>query len=351
MDHEPDTVYISDLPAQKSVRILHTTVRLESNSRDLLPPLPGPMRQETLLSDFHSVVEVPSSGAEDAVIRITDVEGPAALALAQADEDDGSAEPGHLSRGVRFRGPLLRMTDEAADPRYTIFGNEGFLFRYVLALLEERRDIYSFHACAMYDADANHLYVIPGAAGSGKTCLLFLGLEMGLRLFATEMTHFRPGERPVFFKGSLVDNVRVANLKYNYPDLAARLGVDLPRTEDEWAKKIPISLESLQAEPDEIEGPEVSFLFPRIEEGRAQSHVTEVTDRRKLAKRLFDNATQKIGESVLLYESLPMMSLDSPAAARRRLDAMGRLLDTARLGRCVTVLAGPRNCWDGIRGG
>ena len=92
--------------------------------------------------------------------------------------------------------------------------------------------------------------------------------------------------------------------------------------------------------------PRVTLLFPKIEEGRKEAIFVDITDARKLTKLLFDSATEKIANTVLLYESIPVGCLDSPDLMRKRLKAMERFVsgETFETRRATTILASPKNC-------
>ena len=107
---------------------------------------------------------------------------------------------------ARFKGPFLKLTQEASDLRFSLWGNQGFLYRYALYLLEKKHRIYNFHACALFHEKKDQMFVVIGGAGSGKTVYLLSGLIKGLKLFSTETVHFRIEKNAVtWFLGSLVE--------------------------------------------------------------------------------------------------------------------------------------------------
>jgi hypothetical protein len=247
---------------------------------------------------------------------------------------------------ISLKGPIIKSTDEVSDLRFTLFGNEGLLFRYILMFLEKKYDIYSFHACSLYDEKTNNMYIAPGGAGSGKTCLILKGLELGLKIFSTEMTHFSFENDLTLYKGSLVDNIRVGNLKYSYPCAAKKLDFKLPETKDEWGKKIAVDLKNEQTKFDSITKTKITVILPHIEEGRDKCIVTDVKDARVAQKALFDNLSDKIAENVVLYDNTPLEGFDNPELMGNRFRAAGRFL--GHTNRVVKVIAGSQNCWEGI---
>ncbi len=322
---------------KKAIKILNLKIGLLSNRKELLPELPLKAEYESLLTDFHKVTETEFSGGLDSYLIIVDEETMIPVINIFYDE-------------ILASGSFLKLTSETDDLRFSFFGNEGLIFRYALMLLEEKYSIYSFHACSMYDEKTGRLFIACGSAGSGKTCLILRGLELGLKLFSTEMTHFEiKGGKLHLYKGSLVDNIRIGNLKYSYPDILKQLDIELPQTPDEWGKKIAVDLGKFETPFDEVTDPEIVVLFPHVEEKRDKVHLSDMRDKERVVFRLlFNNATEKIGEEVLLYESIPVSGLDSPVGRDRRLDAIRNFMDKRQLVKILKLVAGSQNCWEGI---
>ena len=322
---------------KKAIKMLNLKIGLLSNRKELLPQLPLKAEYESLLTDFHKIEEMEFSGGLDSFLIIVDEENVSPLIRISPDR-------------ILASGSFLKLSSEADDLRFSFFGNEGLIFRYVLMLLEEKYGIYSYHACSMYDERSRRLFIACGSAGSGKTCLILRGLELGLKVFSTELTQFEFKDGKLYFyKGSLVDNIRIGNLKYTYPDIFRQLDIELPETADEWGKKIAVDLGKFETPFDEVSDPEIVVLFPHIEEERSKIHLSDISDKKRaVLKLLFDNATEKIGGEVLLYESIPVAGLDSPEGRKKRLGAIGNFIEKGRLVKILKVVAGSRNCWEGI---
>jgi hypothetical protein len=236
----------------------------------------------------------------------------------------------------------------ASDRRYTLFGNLGFLFRYTIFTLERHHATWSFHASAMVD-DKGDLWLIPGGAGAGKTVFLLEGLTRGWTIFSTEMTHLRVTDGGYeFYKGSLFDNVRLGTLLYDFPAVVDRLGLTLSASPDPWGTKIALDLGHVQTPADVLVSPSLRIVNPKVESGRERAIVGRLDQREKLAKLLFDNATEKHGGTVLLYDRLPLPSLDTPDLMTRRLAAMHALLERATIKSAHTTLCGAKNCMEGL---
>ena len=104
----------------------------------------------------------------------------------------------------------------------------------------------------------------------------------------------------------------------------------------------------VQTPADVLVSPSLRIVSPKVESGRERAVVTPIGRREKLVKLLFDNATEKHGGTVLLYDRLPLPSLDTPALMARRLRAMHGLVDRATIKSARSTLCGARNCLEGL---
>ena len=319
---------------QTAVKILKATIGIQSNQEELLPFLPFGVEVESLLTDFRRVEQISYKKGLDGYISVEDVEGD----LTYKFHDNG----------VIFKGPFSRLQKEASDPRHTLWGNQGFLYRYALYLLEKKHNIYNFHACALYQEDMDTLFVIIGGAGSGKTVYLLSGLEKGLRLFSTETVHFRiVGNNIIWHMGSVVDNVRYGTLMYDFPRFLPQ--GDVPGPQSIWQKKIAIDLSSFCAQKESIKNPQaIHILFPRVEKGFERPLWNPVKNTSKAEKILFDNITQKVAETTLLYDKLTILGLDETDLANARLRSVKELASHQTVTEISSVLSNPKNCWKNV---
>jgi hypothetical protein len=323
--------------SRRAIRIVRARLGLLSNNRDLITRSEyfADRVPQSLLTDYHRVDDVEWGEGVDTEIRVLDVPGLGPAITLGPDE-------------VVAAGDFSALEAAASDRRYTLFGNLGFLFRYTIFALERYHDTWSFHASAMVD-DKGDLWLIPGGAGAGKTVFLLEGLKLGWTIFSTEMTHLRLTEGGYeFYKGSLFDNIRLGTLTFDFPEVIERLGLTLPASGDPWGSKIALDLGHVQTPTDVLLSPSLRIVNPKVESGRERAVVGRIDRREKLAKLLFDNATEKHGGTVLLYDRLPLPSLDTPELMRRRLAAMHALLDRATVKSARTTLCGARNCMEGL---
>ena len=327
--------------ARRAVRVLRARFGLLSNNRDLISnPEFFQSRSviQSLVTNVHEVPEIPYAEPLDGRMVVLDAPREPPAVRIGADEVFAVADFSALEAAC-------------SDRRCTLFGNLGVFFRFALAVLERRHDIFSFHASALYLPERNELMLVVGGAGAGKTVFLLEGLRRGYQVFSTEMTHleFRGGG-VVFHKGSLVDNIRQGSFVYDFPDAAARLGLDLPDVANVWAHKLAVDLAPVAPAADELVNPNLSLLFPKIESGRETAVVSDVKPGPKLVKLLFDNASEKIGGTALLYDRIPLPGVDAPDIAAKRLDAMNRLAHdhTGLIARAKDILAGTHNCMEGL---
>ncbi len=315
----------------KAVKILNATIGLSANREELLPLLPFPLEVKSLLTAFRQLTEIPYSDSLDGYLTVEDAEG----------------TPSYDKEGdhVRFKGPFLRLTREASDLRYSLWGNLGALYRFTLHLLEKKHQIYNFHACALYDEPRNKLFLIIGGAGSGKTVYLLSGLEKGLKLFSTETVHFRISDNEVtWFMGSLVDNVRWGTLIHDFPSFLP--DETLPNKDKEWQTKIALDLSTYKSDLDELSNLEsVVILFPHIEEGRKGFHLSHTKDSKKVTQALFNNVSQKMTETVILYDHIPLLGFEERALSEARHNTLHQLVHHETILQIASVLSNPQDCW------
>jgi len=313
------------------IKILEARIGIESNKEELLLHSPLKTEVKSLLTDFKDVESIPYSAGLDGYISV---------------EESAEAPSFEFSRRkARFRGPFLKLTREASDLRFSLWGNQGFLYRYALYLLERKHGIYNFHACALYHEKNDQMFVVIGGAGSGKTVYLLSGLTKGLRLFSTETVHFRIERDAVsWFMGSLVDNVRLGTLMYNFPQFLPK--IETQEAGKEWQKKIALDLSTYKTDFDKLKSPRsVVILFPRIEEGRKGFLLNSIEDKRKAAKALFDNISQKISENVILYDKISVLGFDEKEMALARLKHVNQLVHHKTINKIASILSNPNDCW------
>lgn len=326
-------------PEAHGLHILGISYGLGSNNRDLIfnPEFFEPGEIQSQITNWSEIEHIPYGPDLDAYCHFLD--DPALPFAVEVGERDLSVQ-----------GDLSRLDREGHDRRWSLLGNMGLFFRYALTV-QERQGIYSFHASMIYKPQDDELLVIVGKAGAGKTVYLLEALARDYQVFSTEMTYFRlvPGGVE-FYRGALMDNIRVGNFVYDFPQAAERLGLELPQVENPWEAKISVNLQGATTERAELVNPKLSFVFPRIEAGRGHAIVHDVSSPRTLTRLLFDSASEKIGGTVLLYEEWPVTGLDSPALAQARWEAVSQLVAAPhwKIKQARTVLAGPKSSMEGI---
>ena len=316
------------------IKILEARIGIESNREELLLQFPLKTEVKSLLTDFKEVESIPYS---------TDLDG---YILVEESEEGPSFE--FSAEQARFKGSFLKLTREASDLRFSLWGNQGFLYRYALYLMEKKHGIYNFHACALYHEKKDYLYVIIGGAGTGKTVYLLSGLSKGLKLFSTETVHFqRDRDNISWFMGSLVDNIRFGTLKHHFPQFLPDMKA--PKVEEEWNKKIALDLSSHKTGFEKFTNPSgIVILFPRIEEGREGFLLTPIEDKRKASKALFDNISQKLAETMILYDCVPILGLDEKEMASKRIKEINALVQHRTIVEMATILSNPYECWGAL---
>ncbi|MDP3039018.1 MAG: hypothetical protein Q8O18_04010, partial [Deltaproteobacteria bacterium] len=217
---------------KRAVKIVEARIGLVSNNEKLITEaryFEGQV-MESLLTDIHSIEPIPFSDDLDSCFVVI---------------DDPNIQPQVkiTEKVCTATGDFSRYEKECSDNRYSLFGNLGLFFKYLLVTLERYHQIYSFHASSMYSPSRDTLLLVVGGAGAGKTVFLLKGLEDDWKIFSTEMTHMRFTDKGCeFHMGSLFDNIRLGNLIYDFPQANQKLKVELPDVPDVWSHKIAIDM-------------------------------------------------------------------------------------------------------------
>jgi hypothetical protein len=138
----------------------------------------------------------------------------------------------------------------------------------------------------------------------------------------------------------------VGTLLEDFPEAASTIGLELPRVDDVWATKIAVDLTHVATAEDVLVNPRLEVLFPRVERGCGDALITPVKDPRVVARLLYENLSEKIAQSFLLYDQIPVGSFDSPERALRRGEFVSALVPYVC--RACRVLTGPRQCIQAI---
>ena len=171
--------YPSDWAHKKGVRILGVEHGLMSNVETLIHNpvyfVPGEIYSQ--ITNWEKIEEIECGLEMDSYCFIHDAPGLAFDIQVQRNE-------------LFVQGDISTVEKKTKDRRWTLLGNVGLWYRLTL-MAQERQGIFSLHAAAIYNHDANELLVIVGKAGSGKTVFLLEAISRGYQVFSTEMTYFR----------------------------------------------------------------------------------------------------------------------------------------------------------------
>jgi len=322
---------------KRAVSIAQARIGIVSNNEKLVtePRYFEAQILESLLTNIHSIKPIPYTNDLDAYF----------IAL---DDPDTPPHVKVTERVLLATGDFSRYERECSDNRYSLFGNLGLFFKYLLVTLERVHHVYSFHASSMFSPSRNTLLLVVGGPGAGKTVFLLKGLEDDWQIFSTEMTHFKFTDQGyVFYMGSLYDNIRLGTLIYDFPEANKKLKVEIPDVPDVWGYKIAIDMRHIAGQPQYV-NPRVAIVDAKIESGRDLPVIKTITRKEKIVKLLFDNATEKFGSTVVLYDRIPVEGLDTPELMNRRLQVMTRFVEQVDLTPVRSCLAGAKNCMEGI---
>lgn len=249
-----------------------------------------------------------------------------------------------------IQGDLGRLELEGLDKRWSLLGNVGIWFRFILTI-QEQHGIFSLHASSIYKPEEDELMIIVGKAGAGKTVYLLESLLRGYQIFSTEMTYFQPTQEGIIFhRGALVDNIRVGCFQYDFPEAGDLLGLSIPEVDHPWDHKISVGMHAATTESSTLVNPKLSIIFPHIDSGIEHAVVRDITSQRTLTRMLFESASEKIGSTLLLYEELPAVGFDTPHLAEARWKAVANLVSAPQweIKQARTILACPKSCLEVI---
>ena len=327
----------STLSAKRGVKILKATFGLTSNNAALIndPQYFEACEIQSQWANF-PVADIPFRDGLDAYVEVYDLPG----------------VPTHISfdeSKIIAVGDFTSLERQSLDRRYSLFGNQGLFFRHVLTVLERKHHIFNFHACSFYDQKDNHLILVCGGRGGGKTAVMLAVTETGLfKILSSEMAHASASDDGiVFYRGSPRNNVRLGHLIEDFPNLVNKLAASLPEVKDIWGTKYQISLEKFLATQTEILNPTITIVLPRIEETVERPRVEVISNRARIARTLHENITDKVRSLSTIYETIPVDSLDDVALTSSRLKFVKRFLEKGNIVKIVRIFASPHNCLEG----
>ena len=295
-------------PEKIGVKVSEAKVGVSTNSSHLLE------REKFywLDTNFLSVDFVPFEEAMDSYMEIEDVGGVPCFKIERSR--------------LMVKGDFSKWEKEIKDKRYTLFGNLGIFSSWVLRTLEEEHDISTFHACALVKGE--RLVIISGGAGAGKTVFILSALKKGWKIFSTEFVHFRVKDKVEFFKGPIRDAVRVDTFRYHFPEMVEDLGINL---REETGSKLVVDFSPFQVREYKLIDPEIILIFPHVEEKRERVIRKEIKDREILLRNLFNNASEKMEKSLLLYGKWAIPGLDTFPLAEKRRERLEKFLERGRV--------------------
>jgi hypothetical protein len=319
----------------RAIEIRDVKIGLSSNNEKLIgdPEYFEKIVPQSLLTDYYQVKEIPYSADLDAHVTLIDEKGIRTKVL-------------HSDRELVARADFTNLEGSCKDKRYAFLGTQGMLYRFILWVLETQKGVYSFHSASLFDPFQKRFLLILGGPNSGKTPVLLAGVQKGYQVFGTELTHLK--EEPngySFFRGGVIDNIRPGHMIKHFPAVLQKLGMKLEQGgHDLWNIKIAVDFRSFEFPEDSVKNPLVEIILPKIEEGGESPVVNEVKLEKDIVKILFENASEKIGATTLMYDQFPIAGFDNQKQAERRFAAMQSLVHKMRPRRVWSFIAASGQC-------
>ena len=289
----------------------------------------------SLLSNFHTLGPT-GEPAEDPQFRVViDNRDEPTISLTQSAGE------------YRFSGPVRSLEEATHDRRSSIFGNMG-VFSKILVRELEKCGIFSFHSTSFVVPGTNHLILVLGGSGSGKSTVALRAVLDGLEVFGTELTHFRFTDGGVeFLKGSLWQNCRMGNLVLDFPSLLVRFQITRIPDGDPWIHYQSVNMTDWSHRDDKLFQPVISVLFPRIESERRVPTRYE-SPASGIAYSLYGNLSDKVSPPSHLYKRVFIPSLDAPEDQVRRMKAAEQFVRDADIQTVWNTLTSPADCLEGV---
>jgi hypothetical protein len=261
----------------------------------------------SVVSILDAALLVGRSGSADATVALLDARGA-----------DTTLEVAPCS--CTFRGDFRRLRSRDGSPQHTLFGNLGFLFRYLIVLLERTRSIHTLHACAFHRPEDGRLVIVLGTSQSGKSIVLLEALRRGFDVFASDLVHFESRDGKLrFHRGASVDNIWPWILTGVFADVARTLKVAKAVGAHKGSARFSLDLAGRLSPHELLVDPAVTLVLPRLAgPGDEPAQATEVSDAGTVRRTLYECATEKITQSTVIYDEVVVPPLSEPALDLRR---------------------------------
>ncbi len=319
--------------------LLGMQVELVSNYQDIIADDEYFMSKgaclHSLLSNFHQLLPADDDAGVDLQVFIS-------------DEPEGSGLKLERREGIyRFIGPIRELERHAGDKRAAIFGNMG-IFSKILVRELERRGIFSFHSTSFIIPGTDRLVLVLGGSGAGKSTVLLRAVIAEQEIFGTELTHLQFREDGIrFLKGSLWQNCKMGNIVEDFPALLDTFGIDSVPEGNPWKQYRSIDMRPWSYAADWIDNPQVTILFPRIEQERSRPERYTLSPE-GIAYPVYENLSDKVSPPSAVYRKFFIPSLDEGDDQRRRMAVAERFVREAGIDSVWKVLTSPDECLDTI---
>ncbi|MBM3233515.1 hypothetical protein FJZ19_00300 [Candidatus Pacearchaeota archaeon] len=218
-----------------------------------------------------------------------------------------------------LRGPFSELEKKFGEVHSIL---RYFIYNYVLLCLEKKLKIYNIHASSVIDKKTNKVFMFVGHAGSGKTTCLLAAVEKGLMILGNDLSSIKEeNKKYIIFPTSAFSPINNKTLS-KFKKIK-----NITENVNKFYEKTPINLNIFKYR-SKILNPKLTIIFPHIIED-SKVTILPCKNKRKAASEIYEQITNRIRNTSLLYYSLPIPSLDNEEQMNKRAEFVKNLIDSA----------------------
>jgi hypothetical protein len=107
-----------------------------------------------------------------------------------------------------------------------------------------------------------------------------------------------------------------------------------------------VDFSPFQYENYTLENPEITLVFPHVEESRKKVICHEVESRETILRNLFNSASEKLGKSILLYGKMALPGLDTVVLSQNRQRNLEKFMKIGKFEKSLLWISGVKEVMD-----